>query len=462
MSQQVSSTEEETATAVKMFVVDDESPPLHVGRTVTILNHTPSGQTILARKNGDVNNTTSNIFQPPCGSGKIIILKREPSSAETTGAVKMAHFETTITMVNESPSSYTFSLLPTPPPQSPSKKNRIPLSGEIPNYVEPEFLPREYAYKNGTQYPVDFEMPKNGTILRTLLETCPMIEIVTVRNKESKNFYNAICHSCQKEYKSCSANDLYAHTTKPMHKRRLAAPRLSDVDAKEHSRRQLLISNPKFTPFLQLQDDQTLWCKWCNVQLPFTNSRISTHRYTTKHLAAASETEHGTLTEAERLKVLQKIVDTHPDALALVTEFDKKINDEYFEPYKRPDQITLQVNDLYCKICRQKINSINPLRYYDAVKSHLKSKRHLREVEAQASILPGDRRRPPKKITTFRHDPEDLKELARVFTETKLPITKCDVTLRKVTQATIHRRVSTASLKKVIQSIDANKIKNKR
>ncbi len=64
---------------------------------------------------------------------------------------------------------------------------------------------------------------------------------------------------------------------------------------------------------------------------------------------AEEETEEPQLTEEEKLEKLHKLVDLFPDFLALVTEVDKRINDEIFEYYKTPDQITLQVNDLYCK-----------------------------------------------------------------------------------------------------------------
>lgn len=465
---------DETDAAVQMIVVSDDCPDgLQVGSTITVLNHEPSSvQNIIDGELIDVSNTTNNIFYPPCGSGRITILKREPSTAEATGAVKMLSegseincVEATFTIINEASSTSLaplYTLLPISHLQQTSTNNtHILLGEEIPQMLT-EPPARVYVYKSGAQYPEKLIKPREGSVLDVLLQNNPMIEILSVHKKGTDNYFTAACHSCQKEYKSCNATGLLNHTTSPIHKRRLSVSMhgFSDVDVKELSRRKLLISNKKFAPFLYLQDDQTLFCKWCNVQLPFKNDKITAHRYTVKHQAAADIHEANTFTEAEKLKHLHKVVNMYPDVLALVSEYDKKINDEYFEPYKTADQITLQVNDLYCKICRQKLNSSNPNHYIKSVRSHINSKRHLREVELHASIPPGDRRRSPKKITTFRHDEEDLKELARVFTETKLPISKCDVALRKVTQATIHRRVSTKSLKKVIESLDTSNFKN--
>lgn len=342
------------------------------------------------------------------------------------------------------------------PQQTSTNLNRIQFSSELLSQTisHPEVQASEYVYKSGTQYPPDLSRPRSGSILDILLQASPMIEIFSLEIKETVTYYSAFCHSCSTEYKRITAKKLQKHVGSVVHKRRLSAPPLSGVDEKEHSRRLLLISNPRFTPFLHLQEDQTLWCKWCDVQLPFTNCRIRDHQYTAKHLAAADNTEGGSLTETEKLKHLQKLVDMYPEVLALVDEYDKRSNDDFLEFYKTPDQITLQVNDLYCKPCRRKFERNNISSYHHAVVEHFQTKAHRKAVEQQqqntSNVIFSQLMRPavspPKKITPRRHDQVDLIECARVFSQNDLAFSQIKGPGKTVAEAHVHRSVSSGPM----------------
>lgn len=282
--------------------------------------------------------------------------------------------------------------------------------------TEPALPVKKYTYKSGTQHPADLKIT-SGSTLDVVLQLNPMIEILSAHQKRNERYFHAVCHSCEKEYKSCTATYLSVHTNLPVHQRRLAAPKDQEsVDVKEHSRRQLLLLNPKFSPFLELRDDgQTLWCKWCHLQLPFINAKINDHRYTVTHQASVEDNEALAHSEQERIKKLRKLVDEYPDVLALVDEVDKRINDEIYEYYKTPEEISLQVNDLYCKPCRRKFVRSNP-NYRRAVLKHFKTKDHQAALEMARARFEGtieSRLRtvpPPRKISTYKRHLEDLKK----------------------------------------------------
>lgn len=402
-------------------------------------------QIINAGKIAVINSTVSNTAQPPSESG------REVSIAEISGALRMAgsnlvHVGANVTIINEispspSPSTSTLTSTTFPTPPSPTsrkaskkKKNRTSFRAPLsyPQTPQPTLSEREYTYKNGSQYPADLKI-QAGSVLDVLLRTSPMIEVLSVHQKRSENYYAAVCHSCEKEYKSCTATYLYTHTGLPVHRRRLTAPKDHlEVDVREHSRRQLLLTNPKFSPFLELKEEeeeegarQSLWCKWCTLQLPFVNAKINDHRYTVRHIAAADGYDGVVaVAETERLEKLRRLVDLYPDVLALVDEVDKRINDEVFEYYKLPEEITLQLNDLYCKPCRRKFTRSNP-NYRKAVLKHFKTRNHKNAVEKQQALSAGRGSSgahakirpmaPPKKITTYRrHLKEQKGELKAV------------------------------------------------
>lgn len=328
--------------------------------------------------------------------------------------------------------------------------------------------PSQWIYKSGSQYPPDEKRPRKGSVLAATLEKFPMIEILSVEKKGRT--YVAFCHSCQTDYTRISARSLSDHVFSSMHERRLLIPQNADVDRKEHARRQLILSNKKFADFIVLHEDQTLSCKFCNIPLPFLNDKLSAHRHTLKHKHAAGQAEID-LTESERVAKLRALVRQFPDVLDMVTEMDKQMNEAYFEHYKSPDQITLQVNDIFCKICRRKFVRTDPNGYRDAVRDHLKTKQHKRALESSqlATGSSADDQRPvkpvkapPKKISTYRHDPEDLKEAARTLIQAKMTPSQCDRSSGRVIQAVVHRQISSSSIVKGLQLLGAGNISFKK
>lgn len=334
----------------------------------------------------------------------------------------------------------------------------------VTTYSEPvQPIPSQWIYKSGSQFPPNEKKPRKGSVLAATLEKFPMIEVLAVEKKGRT--YVAFCHSCQTNYTRISARSLSDHVFSSMHERRLLIPPQAAVDRKEHARRQLILSNKKFLDFIVLHEDQTLSCKFCNIPLPFLNDKLSAHRHTLKHKIAAGTLKID-LTESERLAKLQALVRQFPDVLGMVTEMDKQMNEAYFEHYKSPDQITLQVNDIFCKICRRKFVRTDPNGYRDAVRDHLKTKQHKRALESSqmATTDDGDQKQvkpvkaPPKKISTYRHDPEDLKEAARTLIQAKMTPSQCDRPSGRVIQAVVHRQISSSSIVKGLQLLGAGNI----
>ncbi len=289
----------------------------------------------------------------------------------------------------------------------------------------------------------------------SILTKHPMIEVFSLDRKETIYYFNAYCHSCKTEFKRSTAQMLSKHCASLVHDRRLnLRDNMTEGEVKEQARRQLILSNKKFTSFLEVRKEESLWCKWCSVQLQYSYDKVTAHRYTIKHMSnAEEETEEPQFTEEIKLKKLHKLVNMFPDFLALVTDFDKRINDEIFEYYKTPDQITLQVNDLYCKPCRRKLTRANFRSLHKSVAEHFKSKKHKAEVEKQLAAVGsnGEKMRaalePPKKICVRRHDQADLRELARASVEANLPIFQSGRSMRNVVLSTIHRPASSAAMK---------------
>lgn len=393
-----------------------------LGGTVDVLNQTsqttsqaPStGQAIPVAKIEVINNTPDNVIQPTCGRGRITIGRKVTFTPETVAAggkmlktyggfrkMKKSvenRVEASITMVNETVPSTSFE--PQSPPISPEPEDPEDLAVPEP----------QYPYTSGFQFPPGIERP--GRILNTVLTENPMIEVFSMETVDSDvtmcHYYTAYCHTCKKHYDRSTSAKLRDHVKTIRHKRCITLPQLMGVDdVKEQDRRLSLFSNKRFVPFLELhEDDHSLWCKWCNVQLPWDYKRINTHRFTVAHQGQAEDNEAVAITETEKLKKLRILISKYPNVLALVTEFDKQVNDLYFDYDKSPDEISLQVNDLYCKICRQKINSCNPSDFGKAVRSHVESKRHLKEVEKQqqqqSSSTDNPLRMKPRKISTYR------------------------------------------------------------
>lgn len=175
-----------------------------------------------------------------------------------------------------------------------------------------------------------------------------------------------------------------------------------------------------------------------------------------------------------KLEELEELVNIFSGLLALVTEYDKKTNDEFLEYYKTPEQITLKVNDLYCKVCMQKIdlNNTNIISYGKFVFEHFKTEQHIIKVEKQQQKekeksdcenrkpLMRPATLPPKKIiTSLQPDNADLQQLARTFIDLKLPFSECDGAHRLITLGAIHRRVSPETL---INYVDSLAIKGKK
>lgn len=309
-----------------------------------------------------------------------------------------------------------------------------------------------WAYKSGTQYPASEKLPRIGSCMSYLLKEFPMLEVFSVDRK--RKTYNAYCLTCDRKYSRISAADLKVHFTSTKHIQRASVP--PDSDAKEIIRRQVYLK--KYSDFVIYNEvDQTLTCKFCLVQLPFQSNKLISHRRTLRHQNAAGV--DCPQDKVRLAKLRQAVVREFADVVSTVTETDRQVNESLFEQHKLPEETTLKADDIFCKICYQKITSTGG-RYRSAIKSHLRSARHRKEVEAQArnAAIESQKKRPVKmplrKISTFKHDDEDLKELARVFAEAKLPVSQCDKGLRKVTQAIVHRRVSTPALKRGFQLLN--------
>ena len=295
-----------------------------------------------------------------------------------------------------------------------------------------------------------------------ILTKHPMIEVFSLDRKETMYYFNAYCHSCKTEFKSSTAKTLSQHCVSLVHDRRLNLPdNLTEAEVKEQARRKLILSNKKFTSLLEVREEESLWCKWCNIQLQYSNDKVTAHRYTIKHMSnAEEETEEPQFTEEKKLEKLHKLVDLFPDFLALVTEVDKRINDEIFEYYKTPDQITLQVNDLYCKPCRRKFVRTNYHSFRDAVIEHKKTKQHQERMRQQQQTTTASELKmraamtPPLKICPRVHDPLDLKEAARVLVEGNMALSQSGTSLRNVVQGAIGRPASSSSMSTAVQLLN--------
>ncbi|KAH9398189.1 hypothetical protein TYRP_019197 [Tyrophagus putrescentiae] len=332
---------------------------------------------------------------------------------------------------------------------------------------QPQPQPATWHYKTGAQFPAEEKTPRKGSVLAATLERFPMIEILSVEKKGRT--YGAYCHTCDSSYSRISARSLSDHVFSSMHERRSLVPAdAANVDRKEHARRQLILSNKKFADFIVLHEDQTLSCKYCNVELQFLNDKLSAHRHTLKHKMAAGQRSID-LTEGERLAKIQALMRQFPDVVGMVTDMDVHVNEEYFEHYKAREQITLQLNDIFCKICRRKFVRTDPNGYRDAIRDHLKTKQHKRALESLQAQADGDgdgskvkpAKLPPKKISTYRHDPEDLKEAARALIQAKMTPSQCDRSSGRVIQAVVRRQISSSSIVKGLQLLGADYPRNK-
>ena len=288
----------ESAAAVKMIIVPSKNQTLRAGSTIRVITptsgqapgqamivgkpmtiqHTPSGtgQTAVHANKTSTKSPVKSAIKPPSGEGTITILSQMPSSGETTGAVRMIcnvektrilphHFPVSLTTTIE-PCSDTqnIPLLPRPPPASTSKDpNQIPLSEECPPPEElgnppPAAPAKVYTYKSGHQYPPDLKRPRVGTTMDFILTKHPSIEVFSLENKEKKNYFSAYCHSCKIEFLRTTAEKLNKHIFSLVHDRRLNLPdNLAKTEVKEQARRKLILSNKKFTSFLEVREKET-------------------------------------------------------------------------------------------------------------------------------------------------------------------------------------------------------------
>ncbi len=320
---------------------------------------------------------------------------------------------------------------------------------------------KEWVYESGSQFPLSEKAPQKGSVLKKTLEENLMIEVQEKRRKGSVHIFTVLCHSCQKKYKSQTAQKLKEHVSSVFHQKSLLPETVKKN--KEKARRQLILSNKKFADFIVLHEDQTLWCKYCNVELQFLSNKLSDHRHSLKHKTAAGQKPID-LTEAERLAKIQKLVSQFPDVVGMVTDMDVHVNEEYFEHYKEKEEITLQLNDIFCKICRRKFVRTDPNGYRDAIRRHLKTEQHKKALEStqqQADDEDGSKvkpaKSPPKKISTYRHDPEDLKEAVRHSCEANLSSSQCSKAGRKIIQSVIGRTMSAWAMSKGFALVDSGK-----
>lgn len=241
-----------------------------------------------------------------------------------------------------------------------------------------------WPYQNGQQVANGIEHPKPNTNLGKILANNKMIEIRVVIKKKNKTI-SAFCHSCKILYESTNVQQLGVHVLSKAHQRRLTMPSSSTSAPKEYARRMRILDNKKFENFLEMVNEK-LHCKWCNEQLADDSSKINSHRWTKKHLASMNSCKID-IHNSERLVKIKAIVAEFSADIAMVTSFDKKVNDEYMEHYLLPSKQKLHLNDLYCKLCRIKFDRTNPSRYREAVREHLQSKQHDSASRYQAQKL---------------------------------------------------------------------------
>ena len=320
---------------------------------------------------------------------------------------------------------------------------------------------KKWVYESGSQFPLNEKAPRKGSVLEKTLEENLMIEILEKRRKGSVRIFTVKCHSCQKIYKGQSAQKLKEHVSSVLHQKRLTPEVVKKNQEKSH--RQSILSSKKFADFLVLHEDQTLSCKYCKVPLPFLKAKLSIHMHSLKHKIAAGQKSID-LTEAERLAKIQALMRQFPDVVGMVTDMDVHVNEEYFEHYKSKEKITLQLNDIFCKICRRKFDRTNPNCYRDAIREHLKTDQHKQALErTQQQVDNGDgskvkpAKSPPKKISTWQHDPEDLKEAARHSCEANLSSSQCSKAGRKIIQSVIGKTISAKSMNKGFELVNSGK-----
>lgn len=298
-------------------------------------------------------------------------------------------------------------------------------------------------YLTGKQYPDNLKLRPKTSLSNTLTK-CREIEIIAAYPKA----YRAKCHACAIEWPKTEAKSLERHVASSKHQDSLTG--VSIVERK----RSAILNNPKFS-FLVSNEDRVS-CKFCSMQLSFNSSKLHAHLNSKYHQEAVSKANNEpfstNLNDRERLSRLQSLAREFQN-IALVSEIDYAIHCQIFESHKGSKQ-TLHINDIYCTCCRRKFERSSINGYRSAIKEHNNTAQHQKRINKPSLIVNSTFSliRPPKspikKISPYKHDPEDLKELARHVSTTNLSSSQVGTSLRRITSALIHRSASWSGLKR--------------